>query len=448
MTKLFKKDPYKKIWILSWPTILSNLTVPLLGAVDTAVMGHLPDASYIGGVAIGSMIFSFIYWGFGFLRMGTVGFVAQAKGSKNLNEVRAVLARALLIGITISLVLIFLQDVIKYFSFMLVVGEVKVEYFAEKYFDIRIWGAPATLANYGLLGWLLGMQYVRMALVIQLFINSLNIFLDLIFVFKFNWGVEGVALATALSQYSGFILGLILILLKLKKIGGKWKRSIIFDKTALSLAVKVNRDIFLRTLALILSWSLVTWTSAGLGTTVLAVNAILMNFQSFLAHGLDGFASATSALVGESLGAGDKKELRRNVIAATIMAVIVAGIYTIVYLIIGNSLVTLFTNIDELRDYSSNYLVWIFLSPLISVWAYQLDGIFIGATLSKEMRNAMILSATIYCLCMGILPYEYGNHGIWLSIMLFMVVRALTLIYYYPRVEKVTTKQNNLFNDA
>ncbi len=448
MTKLFKKDPYKKIWILSWPTILSNLTVPLLGAVDTAVMGHLPDASYIGGVAIGSMIFSFIYWGFGFLRMGTVGFVAQAKGSKNLNEVRAVLARALLIGITISLVLIFLQDVIKYFSFMLVVGEVKVEYFAEKYFDIRIWGAPATLANYGLLGWLLGMQYVRMALVIQLFINSLNIFLDLIFVFKFNWGVEGVALATALSQYSGFILGLILILLKLKKIGGKWKRSIIFDKTALSLAVKVNRDIFLRTLALILSWSLVTWTSAGLGTTVLAVNAILMNFQSFLAHGLDGFASATSALVGESLGAGDKKELRRNVIAATIMAVIVAGIYTIVYLIIGNSLVTLFTNIDELRDYSSNYLVWIFLSPLISVWAYQLDGIFIGATLSKEMRNAMILSATIYCLCMGILPYEYGNHGIWLSIMLFMVVRALTLIYYYPRVEKVITKQNNLFNDA
>jgi MATE family multidrug resistance protein len=448
LTKLFKKDPYKKIWILSWPTILSNLTVPLLGAVDTAVMGHLPDASYIGGVAIGSMIFSFIYWGFGFLRMGTVGFVAQAKGSKNLNEVRAVLARALLIGITISLVLIFLQDVIKYFSFMLVVGEVKVEYFAEKYFDIRIWGAPATLANYGLLGWLLGMQYVRMALVIQLFINSLNIFLDLIFVFKFNWGVEGVALATALSQYSGFILGLILILLKLKKIGGKWKRSIIFDKTALSLAVKVNRDIFLRTLALILSWSLVTWTSAGLGTTVLAVNAILMNFQSFLAHGLDGFASATSALVGESLGAGDKKELRRNVIAATIMAVIVAGIYTIVYLIIGNSLVTLFTNIDELRDYSSNYLVWIFLSPLISVWAYQLDGIFIGATLSKEMRNAMILSATIYCLCMGILPYEYGNHGIWLSIMLFMVVRALTLIYYYPRVEKVITKQNNLFNDA
>tara|TARA_Y100000588_G_scaffold143711_1_gene157675 strand:- start:23274 stop:24620 length:1347 start_codon:yes stop_codon:yes gene_type:complete len=448
LTKLFKKDPYKKIWILSWPTILSNLTVPLLGAVDTAVMGHLPDASYIGGVAIGSMIFSFIYWGFGFLRMGTVGFVAQAKGSKNLNEVRAVLARALLIGITISLVLIFLQDVIKYFSFMLVVGEVKVEYFAEKYFDIRIWGAPATLANYGLLGWLLGMQYVRMALVIQLFINSLNIFLDLIFVFKFNWGVEGVALATALSQYSGFILGLILILLKLKKIGGKWKRSIIFDKTALSLAVKVNRDIFLRTLALILSWSLVTWTSAGLGTTVLAVNAILMNFQSFLAHGLDGFASATSALVGESLGAGDKKELRRNVIAATIMAVIVAGIYTIVYLIIGNSLVALFTNIDELRDYSSNYLVWIFLSPLISVWAYQLDGIFIGATLSKEMRNAMILSATIYCLCMGILPYEYGNHGIWLSIMLFMVVRALTLIYYYPRVEKVITKQNNLFNDA
>ena len=273
---------------------------------------------------------------------------------------------------------------------MLIVGEVKVESFAEKYFDIRIWGAPATLANYGLLGWLLGMQYVRTALVIQLFINSLNIFLDLFFVFNLNWGVEGVALATALAQYSGFILGLILILLKINEIGGKWERSLIFDKTALSLTIKVNRDIFLRTLALILSWSLVTWTSAGLGTTVLAVNAILMNFQSFLAHGLDGFASATSALVGESLGARDKRGLRRNVISATIMAVIVAGIYTIVYLIAGNTLIALFTNINELRDYSSNYLVWIFLSPLISVWSYQLDGVFIGATLSKEMRNAML----------------------------------------------------------
>ncbi|MCH2548466.1 MAG: MATE family efflux transporter [Alphaproteobacteria bacterium] len=440
LTKLFNKQPYRKIWTLSWPTILSNLTVPLLGAVDTAVMGHLPDASYIGGVAIGSMIFSFVYWGFGFLRMGTVGFVAQAKGSKNLNEIRAVLVRVLLIGISISLVLLFLQDVIKYFSFMLIVGEVKVESFAEKYFDIRIWGAPATLANYGLLGWLLGMQYVRTALVIQLFINSLNIFLDLFFVFNLNWGVEGVALATALAQYSGFILGLILILLKINEIGGKWERSLIFDKTALSLTIKVNRDIFLRTLALILSWSLVTWTSAGLGTTVLAVNAILMNFQSFLAHGLDGFASATSALVGESLGARDKRGLRRNVISATIMAVIVAGIYTIVYLIAGNTLIALFTNINELRDYSSNYLVWIFLSPLISVWSYQLDGVFIGATLSKEMRNAMLLSAIIYGSCISILPYEFGNHGIWLSVMIFMVVRAITLICYYPRVEKLITK--------
>ena len=430
-----RRGPYRRIWNLSWPTILSNLTVPLLGAVDTAVMGHLPDAAYVGAVAVGAMIFSFVYWAFGFLRMGTVGFAAQAKGSGDTDEIRAVLARALLVGSALAFVILALQTPIRLGALAIIDGAPQVEQLAGAYFDIRVWGAPATLANYGLLGWLLGMQYVRTALVVQVFINALNVVLDLWFVVDLGWGIEGVALATAIAQYAGAILGLILVLRHLRMIGGRWQSARILEAAALAETFRVNRDIFLRTLAMIFAWSLLTWSSARLGTTVLAANAILMNFQSFLAHGLDGFAHATSALVGEAVGARDRRALRRCVAAATVMAMIVAAGYTLVYASAGLAIVRLFTDIAELRAFTSNYLVWIVVSPLLSVWAYQLDGIFIGATRSAEMRNAMLASVALYVLAMATLPGLLGNHGLWLSVMIFMVVRALTLAIFYPRIE-------------
>ncbi|MDG2312483.1 MAG: MATE family efflux transporter, partial [Alphaproteobacteria bacterium] len=245
MIRLLPKGPYRRIWTLSWPTILSNLTVPMLGLVDTAVMGHLPDTAYIAGVAVGAMIFSFVYWGFGFLRMGTVGFAAQAKGSNNKDEIRAVLARAIIVGIIISILVMIIQTPIRASALALVNGEVYLELLAGDYFDCRIWGAPATLVNYGILGWLLGMQYVRTALVVQVLINALNAILDLWFVLELGWDVKGVALATVISQYVGVFVGLFLAIFHLKKIGGKWERSRILDTAALGKTFRVNRDIFL-----------------------------------------------------------------------------------------------------------------------------------------------------------------------------------------------------------
>ena len=431
-----RHGPYNRIWALSWPTILSNLTVPMLGAVDTAVMGHLPDPAYVGGVAVGSMIFSFLYWGFGFLRMGTTGFVAQARGREDGDEIRAILARALLVGLMAAIVLMVAQLPLRLGATGILEAAPDVEALAGTYFDTRIWGAPATLANYAVLGWLLGMQYARAALAIQVVINGLNAALDICFVVELGWGVEGVALATVIAQYTGAVLGLALITLRLKGIPGVWSRDRIMNLAELGALFRVSRDIFLRTLAMIFAWSLLTWMGARLGTTVLAANALLMIFQSFLAHGLDGFAHATSALVGEAVGAKNHKALRATVIAATLMAACVATAYALLYGLFGTYLLALLTDIPELRAFAGDYLIWMVISPILSVWAYQLDGIFIGATRAREMRNAMLASVAVYTAALFTLPGLLGNHGLWASVMIFMVVRALTLLIFYPRVER------------
>ncbi len=432
--------PYGRIWQLSWPTILSNLTVPMLGAVDTAVMGHLPDPTYVGGVAVGSMIFAFLYWGFGFLRMGTTGFVAQAHGRDDGIEIRAVLARALLIGLAAALVLVVAQHPLRAGALAIVEGAADVERLAEIYFDTRIWGAPATLANYAILGWMLGMQFARAALLIQIVINGLNAALDIWFVVELGWGIEGVALATALAQYTGVALGLLLIAMRLRRIEGAWQCASIFDLAALGSLLRVSRDIFIRTLTMIFAWSLLTWSGARLGTNVLAANALLMNFQSFLSHGLDGFAHATSALVGEAVGARNRRLLRSVVAAATLMASCVAVGYSLVYSLFGPSLLGLLTDIPTLLNFAGEFLPWMALSPLVSVWSYQLDGIFIGATRSAEMRNAMVVSVALYTVAIFTLPSFLGNHGLWASVMLFMLFRALTLAVFYPRVERMMAK--------
>ena len=424
--------PYRRIWALAWPSILADLTVPLLGAVDTAVMGHLPDPAYVGAVAVGAMIFSFLYWGFGFLRMGTVGFTAQAWGRRDADEIRAVLGRALLLGALIALALLALQWPAQRAAFAIV----EVEAFAATYFAIRIWDAPATLANYAILGWMLGMQMPRRALAVQVAINGVNILLDLLFVVHFEWGVAGVAGATVIAQYAGAVLGLVLIAGRLRALGGAWQRDRIADLAALAAMMRINRDIFIRTICMICAWSWFTWKGASLGTLTLAGNALLMNFQTFLAHGLDGFAHATSALVGEAKGAGRRDELRRAVVAATVMAACVAVGYALVYAAAGPALLGLLTDIPELRAFATGYLPWVVVSPLLSVWAYQLDGIFIGATRSAEMRNGMVLSLAAYAAAMWTLPQAYGNDGLWLSILIFMVARAATLAPWYPRIER------------
>ena len=293
-----RESSFARVFRLAAPIIVSNVSVPLLGAVDTAVVGHLPDPAYLGGVAVGSTIFSFLYWGFGFLRMGTTGFVAQARGACDGAEIRAVLGRALLTAAALGLLLIALQGPIRSMALGLVGASPAVDDSAAGYVAVRIWSAPATLANYALLGWLFGMQRPKTALVLLVLTNGLNIVLDLWFVVGLGWGVPGVAGASVIADYAAGGLGLFLILRTLPGRTG-WERRRLFERTRLFALVRVNRDIFLRTLCLVFAFAWFTVQGARLGDLTLAANAVLLNLQSIMAYGLDGFAFAAEALVEE-----------------------------------------------------------------------------------------------------------------------------------------------------
>ncbi len=425
---------HRRVWALAGPIILSNLSVPLLGAVDTAVMGHLPDPAYIGGVAIGALIFHYIYWGFGFLRMGTTGLVAQAGGAGDTDEVRSMLARAVLLAIGLSLLLLLFRGPIAAVAFGLLDSSSEVEALAGAYYTIRLWGAPAALTNYAILGWLIGMQRMRSILVLSIFMNGLNIVLDLVLVVGLERGIEGVAVATLISEWLALILGAWLVARTLRRVGGAWRKDRLFDRTRFAGLVRVNIDIFIRTLCLITAFAWFTSRSAGMGNVLLAANAILLNFQTIMAYGLDGFAHACEALVGSAIGARDGHSFEGAVRTTTLWAVLVAGLFVLIYLVAGPLIIASLTSIPEVRETAWTYLPWVVVSPLISIWSFQLDGIFIGATRGPEMRNGMLISLGIFLASGSLLTPPLGNHGLWLALMIFMVARAITLGAWYPRI--------------
>jgi MATE family multidrug resistance protein len=426
----------RRVLSLALPIILSNASVPLLGAVDTAVMGHLPDPAYIGAVAVGAMIFSFLYWGFGFLRMGTTGFTAQAFGAEDAEEMRAALARPLLLGLIIGLCLIALQALIAPAAFYFMDASAQVEGFAQTYFDIRIWGAPATLITYALLGWLLGGGNARAVLYIQLLLNGLNIALNLIFVLGLGMTIDGVALATVISEYTALAFGLLLAAGQMKSWPGVWERARILERARLTALFRVNLDIFIRTFCLQVAFFAFTARSAQLGELQLAANAILLQFETFMAYILDGFAHAVEVLAGNALGARKRAAFRGAVVASTVWAALFALLITLVYAVAGPQLVTLFTDIEAVREATWDFLPWAVVMPLVGVWAYQLDGIFIGATRTAAMRNAMLVSLLGYLPALFLFEQLWGNHGLWLSITLFLGLRGVTLAVCYPALEK------------
>jgi len=427
---------HRRVWRLAAPIILSNLSIPLLGAVDTAVMGHLPGAAYIGGVAIGALIFSYVYWGFGFLRMGTTGLVAQAYGAGDADEVRSILARAWLLAAGLAAVILILQKPIGMLAFTVLDSSPQVRDLAAHYYSIRVWGAPAALMNYVALGWLFGMQRMRAALALSVFMNGVNIVLDLVLVIGFGWGIGGVAWATFIAEWSALGLGVWLITRGLRSFGGRWHLQRILDGASLGALLKVNADIFVRTLCLVTAFAWFTAQGARLGDVLLAANAILLNFQTFMAYGLDGFAHASEALIGGAIGARDPAALRSSVRVASLWALIVAALFSLVYFVAGPLIIFAITDIAEVRRVALEFLPWAAVSPLISVWSFQLDGIFIGATRTAEMRNGMLISLGFFLLAGWMLIPRMGNHGLWLALMLFMVVRALTLGAWYPRVAR------------
>ena len=431
MTTLHEPPSHALAWRLAGPIILANLSVPLLGAVNTAVMGHLPDPAYLGGVAVGAVIFQFIFWGFGFLRMGTTGLVAQASGANDLIEVTATLLRSLLIAVTLGALLLALQIPIFAVARALFNASVEVERFAHDYFRIRIWSAPATLANYALIGWFIGMRDTRAALILQLWMNGLNIVLSLGFVIGLGWGVEGVAISTAISEYAAAALGLVL-----------WRHKLstpvvfegVFDRDRLRHLFGLNLDIFIRTLCLIATFAIFTRQGATMGDALLAANAVLLQFQNFLSFGLDGFAHAAEAMVGGAIGARNKAELKQSIRITGQWALIVSALYTVAYAAAGPSIVALLTDIADVKASADDFLIWLAISPIVSVWSFMLDGIFIGATRTRDMRNAMIASFAIFLPAMAALQPAFGNHGLWAALMIFMIARAVTLGLLYPRM--------------
>lgn len=425
---------HRKIWALAGPIIISNISVPLVGAVDTAVVGRLPGPQSIGAVALGALIFSFLYWGFGFLRMGTTGFVARAYGANHHQALSDTLLRVLLLAFAFgSLIILFSQPVIG-LALHLLDSSAEVEQLTRDYTEIRIWSAPATLCIYVFTGVFIGMQKTTHAFVLQLILNISNVALDFLFVIGFDMGVEGVALATLIAEYFATICGFILLRGPLAIALGQFDWQRLLQRSAVLELMQANGNIFIRTLCLVFAFAYFTAQSASMGEVVLAANAILIHLLSVMAYGLDGFAHAAEALTGSAYGAGKRREFSRAVFLSSAWAGLMAILVSLGYLVFGKPILGLFTNIEAVVDTALIYLPWMIISPIISFWSFQLDGIFIGAGYTREMRNAMLVSMFLYLAALSILVPYWGNHGLFLALSLFMVFRALTLGFYYPRI--------------
>jgi len=428
---------------LASPIILANLAVPLLGIVDTAVIGHLGSVVPLAAIAIGSQIFNFLYWGMGFLRMGTTGLTAQADGAGEESEVRAVLVRSLLIGVAIGVGLVVIQrPVVAVAEFVFQSGPDVTE-MAREYFLIRIWGAPATFASYVALGWFIGLRKTRVVMVLQVFLNSVNIILDVLFVVGFGWGVRGVALGTLISEWSAAALALALIAAQIRKRRvdrdcGGW-RDRVFDSRAVIATIDVNRDIFLRTVLLIAAFAWFTRQGARAGDVILAANHVLLQFLVLSAFFLDGFAFSTEALIGQAVGARSRQDVVRAVRLTTVLAAATAAATTIAFAIFGPAVIDRLATAPEVRSAARVFLIYAVFHPLVGVWCFQLDGIFIGATRTRDMRNAMVASFAIYIAAWWLLWDPLGNHGLWIALLLFFVARGVTLALRYPALVRDST---------
>ncbi len=422
---------HNRLLRLAGPLILSNLTVALQGMVDTAVVGHLDTPVYIGAVALANVIFSFLYWGMGFLRMGTVGVVAQLRGGHNPERLRSALLHSCFLGIIIALAILLLQTPVVHLGLNLLGGSAQVRLNAEVYFYWAVWAAPAVLLNMTCVGWLLGMQNARATLYVTLLIGVLNMVLDIVFVFGLHLDVRGVALASVISQYCGCGLAAYFIYGELKRHPGLWRKMIILDRQDFTALLVLNQNIFIRTMCLIFAFAFFTRQGAQQGELVLAANAVLMNFMLLVALGLDGFANASEALVGKAVGAGDRVQFRASVHAAMLWGGALALLYSLLFVLAGVPLVNLMTDLASVRETAYLYLPWMIAAPVVSVWCFLLDGIFIGATRGRELRNAMLFSTLIVYLPCWYLLQDLGNHGLWSALMAFFIARALSLLWYY-----------------
>ncbi|MBM6550702.1 MATE family efflux transporter [Marinomonas ostreistagni] len=413
--------------------MVSNITTPLLGLVDTAVVGHLGTALHLGAVAIGASIFSFLFWAFGFLRMGSTGLTAQSMGRDDGHRVRALLLQSIAMGVGIGLLLILFQGPIIELAIYFMEPSAELEPWARAYCEARIYSAPAVLAGYALMGWFFGIQYSKGPLWMLLVINIANMMLDYVAVYQWDMASVGVAWATVASHYLGVCFALVLAAKQLQRFEGhvplvdlaKWR-------TYIEL-VQVNRYLFVRTVLLLTVMTFFTAQGARQGDAVLAANAVLMTFLMIISNALDGFAFSVEALCGEYLGR-KKRELFEKVIRlSTYWALFAALLLMLVFWLFGGLIIDLLTSVESVRATAKLYLPWLIAFPLLGIWSYMLDGIFIGTTSVKQMQNTMILSVLGVFFPLWWLTQGLGNHGLWLSMALFFIARAITLWWCYQR---------------
>ncbi len=424
----------RSILKLAIPNIISNITVPLLGLIDLALMGHLGSEVYIGAISLGSVIFNIIYWGFGFLRMSTSGFTAQAFGEKKMAEAITILVRALLLTIIISIIILLLQSPIAWSSFKIIGGSPEVEKLAEAYFRIRVWAAPAALSLFVFSGWFLGMQNARYPMIIAILVNIVNILLSAFFVFGLNMKSDGVALGTAISQYVGLLTAIILLLKKYRDMLPKVTKAGIIDLKFLSNFFKVNSDIFIRTFCIIVVFTFFTSKSASINDTILAVNSILLQFLMFFSFFIDGFAFAGEALVGKFIGAKEITNLRRVVKLLLYWGLGLALTFTVLYFSGTSFILKLLTSQKDVIQTAQQFLVWVVLIPVASVGSFIWDGIYIGATASRPMRNSLLASTfLVFAPVYYFLNPIWNNHALWMGMLLFMFARGLILSVLYKK---------------
>jgi len=433
-----------RVWWLAAPIILSNVTVPLVGAVDTAVTGHMDTPEPIAAVALGASIFSLIFWTFGFLKMGTSGSVAQAFGAKDNTTISLTLLRSLIIAVSLGVIIILLHRPLLNLSLWLVTADATIEDLSRNYMQIRIWSAPATLANYVVTGVLIGIQRMRSVFVFQLVLNCTNVILDLLFVPVLGWGIEGVAIASLISEYTALALALYLIREQLRVSVSTATPAMLREAAPLKRLLKLNGDIFIRTLLLVSCFFYFNASSGRFSSTVFAANVILMQLLHICAYALDGFAHAAETLAGQAFGSRNKEQFNKVISTSTVQATVTAIIMSAALYFGGPAVLKLFTNQTDVLAAAQSLLPWMLVLPFLSVWCYQLDGIFIGTTHSREMRNAMIISAGLFLLLTMLLIPKFGNTGLWSAFALFMIARAVTLYLYYPQIKSTidsTTEQ-------
>ncbi|MEZ5477867.1 MAG: MATE family efflux transporter [Thiolinea sp.] len=417
-----------RILSLSWPIILSTLSVPLVGIVDTAVVGRLDDPAYLAAVAVGAVIFSSVFWVFGFLRMGTTGFVAQAHGRHDQAGVSLALMRPLAMALVLGVAVILLQPLIGSLALRLMNPGPDILGHAQAYFAIRIWSAPATFINYTLLGCLVGLQQMRQVLFLQLLLNLSNILLDVLLVWGFDAGAEGVALASVLSEYLAAGTGLWLLRKRLH-----WPDpATLLEPQALRRLLAVNRDLFIRTLFLTGAFFFFTRQGAQLGTEVVAANAVLLNMLHMISYGLDGFAHAVEALVGSAWGARNRRAFVQAIRAGTEWALLVAVGISGLYALFGEAIIGLMTTLPGVLELAGQYRGWLVLAPLAAVWSYLLDGVYIGATQTRLMRNTVGWALLVYMAASWVLVPLGGNHALWGALLLFLLLRGVGLAVYFP----------------